>query len=115
MWYTIVNMEGDTKQHVKQYDWLKPHQFKPGQTGNPNGRPKGPSLKTWVKNHFESMTDEERAEFLNKIDPIKAWEMGEGKAESNNKTDITTGGEKIVFMPPEVLARLDNDTPPETE
>jgi hypothetical protein len=33
------------------------------------------------------MTDEERAEFLNKIDPIKAWEMGEGKAES--KTEVS--------------------------
>lgn len=82
-------MESDEQQpktHNKSYDWLKPHQFKEGNPGGP-GRPKGPTLKTWVKNHFETMTDEERAEFLNKIDPIKAWEMGEGKAEA--KAEVT--------------------------
>ena len=108
-------MDDKPKTHQKTYDWLKPHQFKEGNPGGP-GRPKGPTLKTWVKNHFESMTDEERAEFLNKIDPIKAWEMGEGKADTKTNTDLTSGGEKIVFMPPEVLARLDNDeSTPETK
>lgn len=78
--------ETQPKTLAKSYDWLKPHQFKTGNPGGP-GRPKGPTLKTWVKNHFEQMTDGERAEFLNKIDPIKAWEMGEGKAES--KTEVS--------------------------
>jgi hypothetical protein len=72
----------------KSYDWLKPHQFKAGNPGGP-GRPKGPTLKTWVKNHFESMSDEERAEFLNKIEPIKAWEMGEGKPDTKSTVDAT--------------------------
>jgi len=77
----------DAKTYQKSYDWLKPHHFKKGNAGGP-GRPKGPTLKTWVRNHFESMTDEERMEFLNKIDPIKAWEMGEGKAEAKTQTQM---------------------------
>jgi hypothetical protein len=76
------------KTHQKSYDWLKPHQFKEGNPGGP-GRPKGPTLKTWVKQHFESMSDDERAEFLNKIEPIKAWEMGEGKPETKGIIDAT--------------------------
>lgn len=82
--------EPQSKTYSKSYDWLKPHQFKEGNPGGP-GRPKGPTLKTWVKNHFETLSDAERAAFLNKIDPIKAWEMAEGKAES--KTDVTSGGQ----------------------
>lgn len=85
-------MDDAPKTYKKRYDWLKPHQFKEGNPGGP-GRPKGPSLKTWIKNHFEEMSDEERIEFLNQVDPIKAWEMAEGKAES--KTDVTTGGKAI--------------------
>lgn len=96
--------EQQPKTHNKSYDWLKPHQFREGNPGGP-GRPKGPTLKTWVKNHFETMTDEERVEFLNKIDPIKAWEMGEGKAEA--KTDVTSGGEKIT---PILIKFIDEDS-----
>jgi hypothetical protein len=102
-------MEEDApKTYVKTYDWLKPHQFKEGGPGGP-GRPKGPTLKTWLKNHFEEMTDEERIAFLNKIDPIKAWEMGEGKAQA--QMDHTTKGDKIVILPAPVTNRLDGDTP----
>ncbi len=76
--------EVESKTYQKTYDWLRPHHFKVGNPGGP-GRPKGPTLKTWVRNHFESMTDEERMDFLNKIDPIKAWEMGEGKPDTKNE------------------------------
>lgn len=85
--YTCDNycME-DEKTHVKSYEWLKPYQFKVGNPGGP-GRPKGPTLKSWIKEHFSEMTDEERIEFLNKIEPIKAWEMAEGKAETKSTVD----------------------------
>lgn len=73
---------------------LQPHVYKKGVSGNPSGRPPGIfSLKTYIKQKLENMTDEEREEFLEGIDKKVIWEMGEGKAEA--KTDITSDGEKI--------------------
>lgn len=88
--------EDTVKQHKKQqnYDWLKPHQWKKGQSGNPKGKKPGTkSLKTFVREYFEQLDDEEKMEFLKNIDPKIAWEMAEGKPET--KTDITTDGEKL--------------------
>ena len=65
--------------------WL----FKKGQSGNPKGRPKGSfSLKTYVKNMLQEMTDEQRQEFLDGIDKKVLWEMAEGRA----KQDVEHSG-----------------------
>jgi hypothetical protein len=62
------------------YSWLKPWQYKKGQSGNPGGRPVGSvSLKTYVKNKLLSMTDEQREEFLEGLDKKTIWEMAEDK------------------------------------
>jgi len=80
-------MEGDTtKTHNKSYEWLKPYQSKKGNPGGP-GRPPGKSLKTFVREYFESLDDDAKMEFLNKIDPKMAWEMAEGRPDSKTEVD----------------------------
>lgn len=88
MCYNFAMDEVPKKQVKKQnYEWLKPTQFKPGQSGNPKGRPPGKSLKTYVREYFESLPDEDKMAFLNQIDPKTAWEMAEGRPESTAKVD----------------------------
>lgn len=95
-------MDDTVKQQKKQYDWLKPYQWEKGQSGNPEGGKKGKRLKTMVAEMFERMTDEEKKEFLNHIDPETVWRMAEGNPKQD--TDITTGGNPL-YLPSEILSK----------
>lgn len=96
-------MEETTQQqpHNNPAAHLAPYQFKKGQSGNPGGRPKGKSLKTYAREMIEAMDDEERQTFLEGLDKKVIWEMAEGKPEQ--QTDLTSKGDKIVFVPAELL------------
>jgi hypothetical protein len=82
---------------------LQPYQYKKGQSGNPSGRPKGISLKEYAKMKLQSMTDEEREEFLNGLNKNTVWEMAEGKAKQDmgltdpNGKDIATPILDVLF------------------
>ncbi len=101
--YEILENEKE-QESKKRAEHLAPYQYKKGQSGNPSGRPKGISLKEYAKMKLVHMTDEEKEEFFNGIDKRVIWEMAEGKAEA--KTDITSQGERLVFVPPVVTERF---------
>jgi hypothetical protein len=75
---------------------LQPYCWKPGQSGNPNGRPPGKSLKTFVREYLESLPDEDKLEYLKSIPAELAWKMAEGNPANN--TDITSGGKPIPIL-----------------
>jgi N-methylhydantoinase B/oxoprolinase/acetone carboxylase alpha subunit len=81
---------------------IEPHKFKPGQSGNPKGRPKLIDLKEVIKNE---VGDEGIAKVIKAL--MKRAEAGDvraiqelldrgyGKAQSH--VDHTSGGEKITI------------------
>jgi hypothetical protein len=81
----IVDME-ETQEQTNNRPWL----YKKGQSGNPGGRPVGSkSLKTYIREKFERMNDEQREEFLDGLDKKVLWEMAEGKPDTKTTVDAT--------------------------
>ena len=80
-------------EHIKQYQW------KPGETGNPGGRPKG-GLKDYDRRKFVEMSDKEKEAFLKKVAPELRYRMAEG----NPQNDLTSGGEPLKVIVPQAVA-----------
>ena len=65
----------------------------PGQSSlNPNGRPKGKTMKEFAREYYILKSEEEKRAYIEKLEekrPGFAWEMGEGKP----KQDVDFQGE----------------------
>ena len=66
----------------------KEHQFKPGQVANPLGRPKGQTLKEYVRAWISDMSEEEKQEFLRSMPKETIWKMAEGMPASEQTTNV---------------------------
>ena len=64
----------------------------PGNTANPDGRPKGKTLKEFAREYLMNQTDEEKLAFLNSLSKDIVWKMAEGNPHQSVETDITTAG-----------------------
>ena len=76
------------------------------QNRNDGGRIKN-SLKEFQRQEFEKMSDEEKREYLKNIDNYRRWTMAEGNPKQD--TDVTSGGEKIMFVSEESQKRYASD------
>ena len=59
--------------------------FGPGNNANPDGRPKGKTLKEYQAEKFRQMSDEEKEAFLLEIAPDIKWKMAEGMPSQDTK------------------------------
>lgn len=65
---------------------------------NPNGRPKGKTLKEFAREMLMSMSDEEKREYLKQLPPEIVWRMSEGNPHTTS--DITSKGEHLLTPVP---------------
>jgi hypothetical protein len=71
--------------------------FPPGVSGNPNGRPKGKTLKEFAREFYMLKTDVEKKEYIERLEkkiPGFAWRMAEGNPHQTH--DVTSEGKSIV-------------------
>lgn len=103
-------MEETDKQSVKQ---LIPYQWKKGQSGNPNGRPKGKTLKEFAREYLMSLPDEEKIDYLASLPTEIVWKMAEGNPKQ--ESDIAVKELPIIRLAPEIASKYGINSSPEPD
>lgn len=93
--------------HLEEYKWKK------GQSGNPKGRPKGSiSIIGKIKQKFEE-NPEYFEEYVSEVladDKLRKVVIEQLDGKPHQTQDITSQGEKIVFIPSEIANKNDIET-----
>lgn len=89
------NSRGSAPKKKVVPEWLKPFQFKPGQSGNPDGRPKN-TLKDFARKYLSEMSDAEKIAYLNNLEHGKikgeTWRMAEGNPKQEEQVTVDKEG-----------------------
>ncbi len=71
----------------------KPWLFKPGQSGNPAGRPKSmETMKEYARKWYMNLTDEQKTAYILAVEekrPGFAWTMAEGNPDESKRVSIS--------------------------
>lgn len=89
-------MEGTTEKQVAKQ--LQPYQWKKGQSGNPNGRPKGKTLKEFAREYLESLPDDEKLEYLASLPTDIVWKMAEGNPHQTEEKNLNVNVPNAILV-----------------
>lgn len=102
--------ENTEEQKKNRGDNLKPWHFKPGQSGNPGGRPKGTiSLKEYAKRYLQELSEEDKIKFMEGLSKDIIWKMAEGNPHNTEESKM-----EVTLPQPLLNALHNNDSDEET-
>lgn len=90
----MIEMEPEMQEIKRNPDGT----FPKGVSGNPRGRPPGPTLKEFARQVLATMPDEEKLEFLKKLPPEIIWKMAEGNPKQDTDLNATLNGPGIIKL-----------------